>query len=1131
MQKNVQQSTYITIDFDIKFRYKKILKNNIHKLLLTNKEGIKMSHYSRLISFFFLMLILVTPSFSKKEKSVDESKKEKELLTSSTISGLKLRLIGPGAISGRIVDIAVHPQNKSIWYVAVASGGVWKTTNAGITFEPIFDNEGSFSIGCVTIDPINPHIVWVGTGENNSQRSVAYGDGVYKSLDDGKSWTNMGLKSSEHIGKIVVDPRNSEVVYVAAQGPLWAAGGDRGLYKTTDGGKTWEQVLKIDEWTGVSDIAYDPRNPDVIYATSYQRARAVWTLVDGGPGSALHKTTDGGKTWNKLTNGLPGGDLGRIGVSVSPANPDYVYVLVEASGELGGLFRSTDRGASWEKRNPWKSVSAQYYQEIFCDPYNPDKIYLPDTYTMYSLDGGKTLQRVGLKYRHVDDHAFWIDKDMVDHFMIGGDGGLYETYDGGKNFRWFGHLPVGQFYRITADNSEPFYYVYGGTQDNNSWGGPSQTNNSGGILNDDWFQTIGGDGYQSRIDPIDPNIVYAEFQYGGLGRFDRRNGEMKFIQPQPKEGQMLRWNWDCPYIISPYDNKTLYMGANVLFKSTDRGDSWEQISPDLTRQVDRNKLKLMGKIWNADAIAKSASTSLYGNIVSLAESPKKQGLIFVGTDDGLIQVTNDDGKTWNKYEKINSLPELIYVSDICPSQFDENTVYVSYDNHKNGDFKPYIFKSIDQGKTWVSIASNLPERGTIYTVAEDFVDPNLLFVGTEFGLFFTNDGGQKWIQLKGGFPIINVRDLDIQKRENDLVVATFGRGIYILDNYAPLRDLNKDNLDKEAYIFPVKDAKMFIMDDSRAKDAYGSSFYRASNPPFGATFTYYLKEGYKTKKDLRIKVEKEADEKNEVASYPSLTELWKENLEERPQLIFNVYDSDKNLVRTLTAPATAGVNRINWDLRYPNTNPVAENTDPNHFSGFPVLPGKYSVTLSKNLDGNITQIAGPVEFEVKHLGHSSFPVQNRKDLVDFQKKVAKLQQAVTATNEYFNDIFKNVKLMNNAVQNSANVDLKLIEKIRTIQYKLEDLRVTLYGNSTIAEANENQTPSINDRLGYITWVVWDIDSAPTGTAEMSYDIISKELKQLISDLKKLVNNDILPIQNELQKIGAPWTPGREPIWE
>ncbi|HPD33514.1 MAG TPA: glycosyl hydrolase, partial [Candidatus Kapabacteria bacterium] len=879
--------------------------------------------YSKYYTLLLLIFILFsTSAYSQKKKSTQLAQEKKELLTSATIQDLKLRLVGPGVISGRISDLAVDPNNHSIMYVAVASGGVWKTTNAGITFEPIFDDAGSFSIGCITMDPNNPHIIWVGTGENNSQRSVGYGDGIYKSLDDGKSWKNMGLKNSEHIGKIIVDPRNSNIIYAACQGPLWAKGGDRGLFKSTDGGNTWNAILKISDWTGVSDIAIDPRNPDIIYATSYQRARTVWTVIDGGPEGAIYKSNDAGKTWNKLTNGLPGGELGKIGIAVSPANPDYVYATIETSGAQNGIYLSTDRGESWEKRNSWISGSPQYYQEIICDPINPEKAYFMDTYTKYTTDGGKTLKNVGLKYRHVDDHSIWIDPKDTRHYIIGGDGGLYETYDDGIEWRFFANLPLGQFYRIQSDNKEPFYWVYGGTQDNSSWGGPSQTNSTGGITNDEWFQIVGGDGYEAQIDPTDPNIVYGEFQYGGVVRMDRRNGELKFIQPQPKKGEMQRFNWDTPLLISRYDPKTIYIASNILWKSTDRGDSWTQISPDLTRQMDRNKLKIMDKIWNADAIAKSASTSLYGNIVSLCESPLNPNLLFVGTDDGLIQITEDGGKNWTKIEKVGGLPELIYVSDIFASNFNDNVVYATYDNHKMGDFKPYVFKSNDKGKTWTSISSNLPERGTVYTIAEDFVDPNLLFVGTEFGLFFTNDGGNKWIQLKGNFPTINVRDLDIQQRETDLIVGTFGRGIYILDNYSPLRNLVNENLEKEAFIFPVKDAKMYVMDESKAKYTQGGSFYRADNPPFGATFTYYLKESIKTQKEKRNELENEASKKGEEAPYPTLEQLTKEDLEESPYLLFSIYDQNNQLVRNLTASATAGIHRISWDLRYPDLSPA-----------------------------------------------------------------------------------------------------------------------------------------------------------------------------------------------------------------
>jgi len=1088
--------------------------------------------YSKYYILLLLVLILFsTSAYSQKKKSTQPAQEKKELLTPTTIQDLKLRLVGPGVISGRISDLAVDPNNHSVIYVAVASGGVWKTTNAGITFEPIFDDAGAFSIGCITMDPNNSHIIWVGTGENNSQRSVGYGDGIYKSLDDGKTWKNMGLKNSEHIGKIIVDPRNSNVVYAACQGPLWAKGGDRGLFKTTDGGNSWDAILKISDWTGVSDIAIDPRNPEIIYATSYQRARTVWTVIDGGPESAIYKSNDAGKSWNKLTNGLPSGELGKIGIAVSPANPDYIYAIIETSGSQNGIYRSTDRGESWEKRNSWISGSPQYYHEIICDPINPEKAYFIDTYMQYTTDGGKTLKNVGLKYRHVDDHSIWIDPKDTRHYLIGGDGGLYETYDDGVEWRFFANLPLGQFYRVQADNKEPFYWVYGGTQDNSSWGGPSQTNSTGGITNDEWFQIVGGDGYEAQIDPTDPNIVYGEFQYGGVVRMDRRNGESKFIQPQPKKGEMQRFNWDTPLLISKHDPKTIYIASNVLWKSTNRGDSWTQISPDLTRQMDRNKLKIMDKIWNADAIAKSASTSLYGNIVAFSESPLNPNLLFVGTDDGLIQITEDGGKNWTKIEKVGGLPELIYVSDLFASNLNENVLYATYDNHKSGDFKPYIFKSNDKGKTWTSISSNLPERGTVYTIAEDFVDPNLLFVGTEFGLYFTNDGGNKWVQLKGNFPTINVRDLDIQQRETDLIVGTFGRGIYILDNYSPLRNLTNENLEKDAYIFPVKDAKMYVMDESKAKYTQGGSFYRADNPPFGATFTYYLKESIKTQKEKRNALENEASKKGEEAPYPSLEQLTKEDLEESPYLLFSIYDQNSQLIRNLTAPAIAGVHRISWDLRYPDLSPVKKNTDINKNSGFPVLPGKYKVIMSKVIDDNTTQIAGPIEFEVKHLNNATLPIANRTDLVAFQKNVAKLQQAVMGTQSYYEKLLEQIELMKKAILSTPNIDTKLYSQLRKAEIDLKMLGITLNGNRTIEAHNENQTPSINDRLNYVIWVVWDLDSAPTETAKDSYNIASDQLKEFLQNLRYIEDNQIKPVQDTLQKLGAPWTPGRFPVWE
>ncbi|MDL1892724.1 glycosyl hydrolase, partial [Sphingobacteriales bacterium CHB3] len=618
------------------------------------------------------LLLLSTLAFSQGKQ--DDSK-----LSSSTFEGLKFRSIGPALTSGRIGDIAVNSNNTSEWYIAVASGGVWKTINAGTTFEPIFDGEGSYSIGCVTIDPNNPFVIWVGTGENNSQRSVSYGDGVYRSDDGGKSWKNMGLKKSEHIGKIIVDPRSSNIVYVAAQGPLWGPGGDRGLFKTTNGGTTWDSILYVSKHTGVSDIVMDPRNPDVLYAAAYQRRRHVFTLINGGPESAIYKSEDAGKSWRKLAGGLPTGDVGRIGLAISAVNPDVLYAIIELPNRKGGFYRSTNRGASWEKRSDYISGSPQYYNELFCDPKDVDRVYSMDVFLKVTNDGGKTFSNLGGSNRHVDDHAFWINPINTNHYIVGGDGGIYESFDRAATWNFKPNLPVTQFYRVEVDNSKPFYYVYGGTQDNFTLGGPSRTISSSGLVNSDWFVTTSGDGFFTRIDPEDPNIVYSESQYGVLVRFDRRTGEQVGIQPKEEKGDpALRWNWDSPLIISPHKHTRLYFAAQRVFRSDDRGDSWTPVSGDLTRQLDRNSLPVMDRIWSIDAVAKNSSTSQFGNIVSLSESPKREGLIYAGTDDGLIQVTENGGTTWRKIEKFPGVAEMAYVSRIEASLHDANTVYAAF---------------------------------------------------------------------------------------------------------------------------------------------------------------------------------------------------------------------------------------------------------------------------------------------------------------------------------------------------------------------------------------------------------------------------------------------------------------------
>ncbi len=1058
----------------------------------------------------------------------EESKNDSTLYKPSAYMGLKLRLVGPALTSGRISHLAVNPERNAEFYVGVASGGVWKTTNGGVTFKPIFDGQNSYSIGCITLDPNNSNIVWVGTGENNSQRSVSYGDGVYKSLDGGKTWKNMGLKESKHIGKIIIDPRNSNVVYVAAFGPLWGPGGDRGLYKSTDGGETWEKSLYISENTGVSDIVIDPENPDALYASSYQRRRRVWTLLHGGPEAAIYKTTDAGKNWKKLKNGLPSGDLGRIGLAISPVNPDYVFALIES--EKSGFYRSTDRGASWQRMCSYASSSAQYYQEIFCDPCDIDKIYSLETITKVSVDGGKTFKPLGNKHRHVDDHALWIDPNNTDHLLIGGDGGLYETYDR-KLWRHFNNLPVTQFYRVSCDNSKPFYYVYGGTQDNNTWGCPSRTTNSGGITNEDWFQLVGGDGYQSRSDPENPDIVYCQWQYGNLMRYDRKSGELTYIQPQPEKGEEHRWNWDSPLIISSHKNTRLYFACNRVYKTEDKGNSWEAISPDLTRRIDRNELKIMGKVWSPEAISKNASTSFYGNIVALSESPINENLLYAGTDDGLIQVTEDSGKNWRKTAKFSFVPETTYVSDVFASQHNENVVYATFNNHKSNDYKPYVFKSEDKGETWTSIIGNLPENEPVWTIYEDFENPDLLFVGTEFGLYFTLNGGEHWTELKSGLPTIAVRDLEIQKEESDLVVGTFGRGIYILDDYSPLRKFSEKIADKEFHLFQIADALVYHKSSSRAKTATGEDFYRAKNP-YGAYFYYYLEENIKTKKQLRKEEEKEI-RKDEAKKYeyPTFEELRREDLEQPPYLIFEITDENGKIVRRLTTSPKKGIHKLNWDLRFASKSPVSPKTKTMKHSDFPVPPGKYYVSVYKNKNGVITKLVGPEGFSVNLLENHTLPTNDFDALTKFQNKIANLMQAMLGAEKKIKETEERIDLVKIALQNAPQISQSKLQKVRNIELELEEVKKELLGDKSKSKRNKNQSPSLTGRLRAIIYsTAWSY-SEPTQTAKETYTIISEEFVPLLDKMRKLINIDLDNIEKQMQKANAPWTPGRIPYWK
>jgi len=1085
---------------------------------------------------FINLIIVMTLLFSVPSNILAQKKKDKDdkgdTISSSMVSSLKFRNIGPAFASGRVADFAVNPYNHSEYYVGFAAGGIWKTTNNGTTYKPIFDNYNSYSIGCLKMDPNNNNVIWAGTGENNHQRSVSYGDGVYKSVDGGQSWKNMGLKESRQIGMIAIDHCNSNIIYVAAEGSVWGPGEERGLYKSIDGGENWEKILEVSENTGINNVVLDPEDSNVIYATSEQRRRHVHIRIGGGPESNIWKSTDGGKNWIKLTSGIPGSDKGGIGIAVSPVDHNIIYAIIEAAENNGGFYRSEDRGESWEKMNDY-NTSGQYYGEIFCDPTDVDIVYSTETVSKVTYDGGKTWSRIGNNKRHVDDHAFWIDPNDTDHFMIGGDGGIYETFNDGKDYIHKTNLPVTQFYKVGVDNTEPFYFVYGGTQDNSSIGSPSQTTYHDGITRGECVVTLGGDGFWQAVDPKNPDIVYSEYQYGNIYRFDKKSGEKINIKPQPRKGEdTYKWNWNSPFIISPHNNERIYMAANKIFRSNDRGQSWDVISDDITRQLPRDTWPVMDRYWGVDAVSKNVSTSLFGMAVSIAESKVKENLLFVGTDDGLIQITKDGGENWIKVESFEGVPEFTYVSDIVCSGFDENIVFAAFDNRKRDDFTPYIYKSTDQGETWENISSNLPENGSIHAIAQDHINPELLFVGTEFGVFFTVDGGKIWTQLKSGIPTISVKDIAIQERENDLVLATFGRGFYILDDYSPLRTLNADLIEEDAHIFPIKDALMY-MKMSRGGYGFGSMLYFAKNPDFGATFTYYIKEVPKTLKKERKEKEKELIEEKQPIPIPTNEELRAEKNELAPYLIFQILDDKGNEIRKLTKAMTEGMSRINWNLRYPNARPInVDEYDPLSMGGdgMMVLPGQYKLVLTQVFRGEEKILFDTISFSIKQLNNTTLPAEDREELVAFQNKLSDLSRTVLGTRNYLNELVSRTKSIKQAAQRVPGSNIDLINRIEKVESNLDDIAWKFNGERPNASYEEIQPApmSINHRLNSILYVHYQSTSAITQSQQDGYQILVDEIPLIIESLQSIYENQIVSFEKELDELNAPWTPGRIP---
>ena len=989
--------------------------------------------------------------------------------------------------------------------------------------------------GQLAIDPTNPNIVWVGTGENNNQNNVIYGDGVYKSEDGGKSWKNMGIKDSKQIGGIVVDPKDGNVVYVAAYGPSRVSGGDRGVFKTTDGGKTWNNVLTVSKYTGAFEIHMDPRYSNILYASMHQRMRNLYTGVYGGPESGIYRSTDSGTTWDKMSKGLPAADMGRIGIAISPVNPDVLYAIIEAAEKDGGVYKSTDRGVSWAKQGSYVSSYPFYFQKLFCDTKNVDRVYSMDVFLQVSIDGGKNWNNLGEDKKHVDNHYLWIDPDDNNHLIAGCDGGVYDTYDQGKNWNFKSNIPIAETYKVTTDNDLPFYNVYIGTQDNSSLGGPSRTINTGGITNQDWYYTCSGDGFQTQVDWKNPNIIYSESQNGGLVRFDKKSGERLYIKPYDFADTAYRFDWDAALLISKYDNKRLYFGGNKLFRTDDQGSTWKIISPDLTRGVPKEMQNLMDRSWSIDDLARKGSMA---QLSAIAESPLDENFLFTGSGDGLIYYTTNGGTNWNK-ASTPGLPEYARIEQIAPSHFDKNIAYAACQNFVAGDFQPYLYKTTDGGKTWFLFNSNLPKKGSTFTIAEDNVDKDLLFIGTQFGVFFTVDGGNEWIPLKNGLPTEMVMDLTIQRRENDLVVSTFGRGVFILDDYSPLRYMSKENLKKDAYLFPVKDALMFIEAQPFAFPGVGfmgASFYAAPNPDFGAVFTYYLKDEIKSLKDKRRDEEKEKQKKNEDIKYPTYNELFNEKEEPDSYLLFTVTDDQGNVIRKIKTDPKKGVNRITWDFRYNPFTPVSltpfDNSVPWNEPdlGYMVVPGIYKVSLSKFQDGKFTELVPAQEFVCKSINLASLPAEDQQSLEKFNKKVAELTRAISGADAYRKSLDNKIKYFKKAVIDGAEVPDETYNTVINIEKELDDFNRKLNGDPLRARYEGGTPTSVKDRVDLITSSLWTTTSAPTTTYIQSYDAAASQFDGLLSDLKS-IDGQVKTLESQLEKYGAPYTPGRFPEWK
>ena len=999
------------------------------------------------------------------------------LITSDALKGLEFRNIGPAIMGGRIDDFAVLESRPSTFYVGAASGGLWKTENNGTTFEPVFDDQESSSIGAIAIAPSDPSVLYVGTGEPNNRQSSSWGHGVYKTGDGGKTWTHLGLPDTHHIGRVVVHPTNPDVVYVAALGHLWGPNKERGLYKTTDGGKTWTNTKFVDEDTGFVDVAMDPQSPSILYAASYQRRRSPFGYNGGGPGSALWKTTDGGGTWKKLAEGLPKeGDVGRIGVAVYRRDPRIVYALVEHAKE-GGIYRSEDRGETWKKMSD-TNPRPSYYSQVHIDPNNDQRIWVLGAPMFVSEDGGKTFRNDLVQKIHGDYHALWIDPADSNHVLAGSDGGIHVSWDRGRSWDYLNTVTLSQFYEVAYDMRQP-YSVCGGLQDNGSWCGPSRTLYTQGIANEDWFRVGGGDGFHAAVDPTDPDTVYTESQDGNVQRLDLRTNERRVIRPEAGGEERYRFNWNSPILISPHDPKTVFYGGNRLFVSRDRGDTWTQTA-DLTSGASRDKMTIFGKAAK-EFLSRNDGVVHFGTITTIAESPLKAGVLWVGTDDGNLQVSRDGGITWTSVAaRVPGLPRGTYVSRVEPSRSGEGAAYAAFDGHRADDYGVYLFRTDDYGQTWRSVSGNLPRGWTVHVVREHPKNPSLLFAGTENGLWTSWDRGGQWVRLKGKLPTVPVFDLQVHPRDDDLIVASHGRGVFILDDASSLAALNPESLAADVRLFDARTAAEYRVYSHKGNT--GHKAFLGPNPPDGVILTYALKSKPAEKEDVKIVVK----------------------------------DSSGATVRELKGPKEVGLNRASWDLRHEP--PVKRDPgEPGEgFFGPPrgplVPPGTYTVTVSAGSASDSKPVMIQEDPRVR------VSDAERRAWYEAARKGARLWGRADAVNRSAASVKKQLAdLQQAAAKRDPKPPAAVTSAIKAAADKADALALRMSRQEPLGFAGaplEDDPDPLLARARGLYQAMASMSAPPTPQQRQSLDDVERQVEEAAKEANALVSQDV-PALNRL----------------